>query len=244
MSDITPNEPVQPVPEAPAPWSQEPSSPDVLADVNRPVGSSYDPMPLQVSTAKDNNWMGIVALITGIIGLSVVAIVFGILGLSAAKKGKATNRGMSIAGIILGAIWIVISAVAIGAFFFLVANGTSESMANAKVGDCYVSTTANDDSVDGAGLAFGNCETDNAEVFYVGTYDGSVLPSDDSFMDTVAAEVCVSDVALASLDEEIVANYKLELFVPNADAWDTDPHTVVCAVSTDGGPVDPDAITE
>ena len=91
----------------------------MLADVTRPIGSAYDPMPLQVSTAKDNNWMGVVALATGIIGVSVAAIVFGILGLSAAKKGKATNRGMSIAGIILACVWIVFGIVASVAFILV-----------------------------------------------------------------------------------------------------------------------------
>lgn len=215
----------------------------MLADVNRPVGSSYDPMPLQVSTEKDNNWMGIVALITGIIGLSVVAIVFGILGLSAAKKGKATNRGVSIAGIVLGVVWIVLGILASIAFFVFVANvSTNTSMANAKVGACYVSTDENIDSLDGAGFAFGSCEQSNAEVFYVGTYDGPEVPRDDTM--EKLAEVCVTDVALAHLNQELVADYRLELFAPNADTWDTDAHTVVCAVASDSGPVDADAVNE
>ena len=121
----------------------------------------------------------------------MAAIVFGILGLSAAKKGKATNRGMSIAGIVLGVVWIVLGIVASVAFILFIAHTTSSAMANAKVGDCYVSTTENISSIDGAGFVFGSCDKANAEVYYVGTYDGTALPSDDSFMDEAGRSLCV-----------------------------------------------------
>ena len=84
-------------------------------------------------------------------------------------------------------------------------------MANAKVGDCYVSTPENIDSVDGAGFAFGSCDNGNAEVFYVGTYDGSAVPSDDSFMEELSA-LCVTDSALSGLNRDVVTSYRLELF--------------------------------
>ena len=251
MSDTTPNEPVQPdaegmsvppPPEAPAPLSQEPWSPDVLADVAHPIGSAYDPMPLQVSTAKDNNWMGVVALITGIIGISVAAIVFGILGLSAAKKGKATNRGMSIAGIILGAIWIVLGIVASVAFLVLVANVSTNN--NADVGDCYVSTVTSADTLEAFRPTYVNCDaTTNAEVYYVGTYPGTGSPNDDTFTDELYT-FCTTEQALANVDTDVIADYYIEYYVPNSGTWDRDAHTVVCSVSTDGDPIDPDAVTE
>lgn len=56
---------------------------------------------------QDQNWFGIVALVTGLIGMNLVAIVFGALGLRAVRAGRATNKGMALAGTILGALGLV-----------------------------------------------------------------------------------------------------------------------------------------
>lgn len=53
------------------------------------------------------NWMGIVSLVTSILGMSLIGIIFGHLALSANKKGEADNRGLSLAGVILGYIGLV-----------------------------------------------------------------------------------------------------------------------------------------
>lgn len=61
-------------------------------------------------------FIGIFALVVGI-----VAVIFGFVGLNAAKKGKATNKGLSITGLILGALAIVLSIVlAIASTFWFV----------------------------------------------------------------------------------------------------------------------------
>ena len=122
IDDANPIEPVSPsaipadqVPEAQPgtafPADQVPPpplTPDVLADVHQPVGSAYDPMPMESGEHTSRNWLGVVALIFGIIGGSVIAIVFGIIGLSAVRRGKATNKGMNIWGIVLGVIWSLV----------------------------------------------------------------------------------------------------------------------------------------
>ncbi|MEV3993432.1 DUF4190 domain-containing protein [Streptomyces sp. NPDC049837] len=67
------------------------------------------------------NGMGITALVLGIIAvvvfclwglgviLGVLALIFGIIGRKKAQRGEANNHGMALAGIILGAVGIVIS---------------------------------------------------------------------------------------------------------------------------------------
>ncbi|MFJ6633024.1 DUF4190 domain-containing protein [Streptomyces sp. NPDC091376] len=72
------------------------------------------------------NGMGITALVLGIIAvvgfcmyglgiiLGVLALIFGFLGRARARRGEANNGGMALAGIILGAIGIVISAAFLG----------------------------------------------------------------------------------------------------------------------------------
>lgn len=68
----------------------------------------------QARATDQNNWYGIVALIAGLIGVGVVAVVFGHLGLRAARDLRATNRGLSLAGAVLG--WIEVGAVVVVLF--------------------------------------------------------------------------------------------------------------------------------
>ncbi|MEU3184875.1 DUF4190 domain-containing protein [Streptomyces sp. NPDC006923] len=78
--------------------------------------------PVPVPQAR--NAMGVTALVLGIVGVllslviilfwmswlpSLLAVVFGFIGLSHARKGLATNRAMSLAGVILGAVGLLIA---------------------------------------------------------------------------------------------------------------------------------------
>jgi len=62
--------------------------------------------------AKDQSPSGlaIAALITGILGMSIVPIILGAIDLGKIKKGEssAAGRGFDIAGIVLGAIGVVV----------------------------------------------------------------------------------------------------------------------------------------
>ena len=66
------------------------------------------------------NGMGIAALVLGIIGLlssfflvgglfGLLAVIFGVMGRGRAKRGEATNGGMALAGLILGALALAIA---------------------------------------------------------------------------------------------------------------------------------------
>ncbi|MGW5423557.1 DUF4190 domain-containing protein [Streptomyces sp. NPDC003943] len=69
-----------------------------------------------------SNGMGTAAMVLGIIAvagfclwgfgalLGILALIFGIIGLKKAGRGEATNRGMAIAGVVLGAVGILIGA--------------------------------------------------------------------------------------------------------------------------------------
>lgn len=66
--------------------------------------------------AERSNWMGILSLVLSITGLifcffmvlSLGGIGFGISGVMAERKGGATNRGMSIAGIVIGGVGTIV----------------------------------------------------------------------------------------------------------------------------------------
>ncbi|MGZ9933698.1 DUF4190 domain-containing protein [Streptomyces sp. NC-S4] len=89
-----------------------------------PGQSAYPPYGVQRS-----NGFGITALVLGILAvvgcitsffalaLGIAAVVFGVLGRGKANRGEADNGGMALAGIILGAIGIVLGAVVIAIVF-------------------------------------------------------------------------------------------------------------------------------
>ncbi|WP_366179820.1 DUF4190 domain-containing protein [Actinomyces timonensis] len=83
----------------------------------------------------EKNWMGITALVCGCLILlcgiltGIPAIVFGAMGISAAGRGEATNKGMAIAGLVLGVV-------SVAATIFVILSGglqgTIDSINNAS----------------------------------------------------------------------------------------------------------------
>jgi|GEM_PF-1144587 len=235
---------------APAGYESAPppayAAPAYAAPAYDPVASaaaSSDPMPLEVSDRDSRNWMGIVALITGIIGISIAAIVFGILGLNAVKNGKATNKVSNIVGIVLGAVWVVIGIIASIAFFAWVADKVED--AAPEVGDCYVSTIESTDTLEDFNPTFGECTTaTNAEVYYITTYSGDSAPGDDGFTDEMF-NLCTTETAVSNVDTDLAAEYFVEYYLPSSTPTDWGvSKTVVCSLSGDAGPIPDDLIVE
>jgi hypothetical protein len=86
--------------------------------------ASYPPPPYAGLTpvpAKPKNWLGATALVLAILGLvlsisivggvtlGVIAMIVGLSGRRRAKRGEATNGEVATAGIVLGALAIVVS---------------------------------------------------------------------------------------------------------------------------------------
>lgn len=123
-----------PVDQAP-PAGQEPWGPLPAAPA-----PSYWPPQYPLPVPQPRNGMGITALVLGItgvvLGLAVIlfwlswlpallAVVFGFVGLGYARRGLATNRAMALAGVILGAAGLLISA-GVGVFFVVVAKEVAD----------------------------------------------------------------------------------------------------------------------
>jgi len=87
----------------------------------------------QASVAHPRNGLGIAALVLGIVAivasvtviggivLGIIAVILGFIARSRAKKGQATNGGVALAGIITGALGVVLSIVLVvagAALFF------------------------------------------------------------------------------------------------------------------------------
>jgi hypothetical protein len=91
--------------------------------------------------ARPRNGFGIAALVLGLLALvlsvtiiggiifGLLALIFGLLGRARAKRGEATNRGLSVAGVVLGIIGLLI---AIGLVVYVV------SIFNSPAGRSYL----------------------------------------------------------------------------------------------------------
>ncbi|MGW1076526.1 DUF4190 domain-containing protein [Streptomyces sp. NPDC002537] len=104
--------PSQPAPQPPLPqWGMPPAPP-----------MGFPPAPSE----PPRNSSGIAALVLGLVGLScapvpfifwigailgILAVIFGLVGLSHARSGQATNKGMSIAGTVLGGVSVVVAVI-------------------------------------------------------------------------------------------------------------------------------------
>ncbi|WBP84798.1 DUF4190 domain-containing protein [Kitasatospora cathayae] len=97
----------------------------------RPAAPYWPPYP--VPAPPPRNGLGVAAMVLGIVGTALslavllfwlswlpalLALIFGIIGLGHARRGVATNRGMALAGVILGITGLVVS---VGAGVFVVA---------------------------------------------------------------------------------------------------------------------------
>ena len=96
-------------PQTPTPWTT-PQTPTASWPA-LPPAVGYGQYP---SLQRPQNGMGTAALILGILGLllfgcifGVLAVIFGSIGISRANAGRANNKGVAVAGLILGIVGIV-----------------------------------------------------------------------------------------------------------------------------------------
>ncbi|MFE4636932.1 DUF4190 domain-containing protein [Streptomyces sp. NPDC056773] len=92
-----------------------------------PAHPGYQGYPGYAPYPPKSNGFGITALVLGILAVvtcylgllfGIPAVIFGVLGRGKAKRGEADNEGMALAGIITGAVGILISCVFIALMIF------------------------------------------------------------------------------------------------------------------------------
>ncbi|MCX4540992.1 hypothetical protein [Streptomyces sp. NBC_01565] len=121
-SPVTPpGSPAYGYPSQPAPggygYPVQPQAPAAYGYPGYPGSTGY---PAAYPGAQPNNGFGVTSLVLGIlsvvgcvtsifaVALGIAAVVFGALGRGKANRGEATNGGMALAGLILGAVGIVL----------------------------------------------------------------------------------------------------------------------------------------
>ncbi|WP_084074361.1 DUF4190 domain-containing protein [Demequina sp. NBRC 110052] len=64
----------------------------------------------------DKDWMGIASLVTSLLGISLLGVIFGHLGLKANRNGEANNRGIALAGTVIGWVGVIGTVLFVGMF--------------------------------------------------------------------------------------------------------------------------------
>lgn len=99
---FTPQAPVTPPQDVQQPPSQQPQP----APIQQPLGQPTYAQPVQ-QAHDGGHGLGIASLVLSLLGFGLIGLILGIVGLSKSKKTGHTN-GLAIAGIVLGAVSMVI----------------------------------------------------------------------------------------------------------------------------------------
>jgi hypothetical protein len=213
----------------PSPWT--PAPPDVLADARASVGGIYDRPPIEIPTV-DKNWLGIVALVFGLIGGVALALIFGALSLRANRNGRANNRTLAVVGMAAAGGWVLI--LGLGAATALLTPSEEIYLDDARVGDCYESTLEVTDGLETGFYSFAPCDTATNGIVYFVTSVDSMAGYTSQELDDELFETCISDAAAAGVDLDIAYDYYVEYFVPSEAEWARGNHRLVCGLSADG----------
>lgn len=102
-------------------------TPRPAPDPHRPAAYPATPPPPHMapgpygSPPPQRDWMGIVSLVCGLLGVGLVGIIFGHLALRANARGEANNRGLSLAGTIVSYVTTILGTLAIAGFISFIA---------------------------------------------------------------------------------------------------------------------------
>jgi hypothetical protein len=141
---MMPNGPVGPVAPPAGQYGYPAPTPPAAPYGGYPGYPGYGGQPAWGGPAPANG-LGTAAMVLGIVAvvgfclygvniiLGILALIFGIIGLGRAKRGEATNRGMAIAGIILGSVGVVLGSVILGFIIWAATNAESDE----DFGDSY-----------------------------------------------------------------------------------------------------------
>jgi hypothetical protein len=166
----------------------------------------------------------------------VLGIVFGILGIRRTANGQRRGRGMAIAGVVLGSIWVVL--IGVGTVVSITDDSTRKDRApvaaphdvdidTLKVGEC-INETPEEEPVT---VPLVPCtQPHDGEVFAIYSLPGGKYPG-DALVDRFAQGGCdkrFDTYAGAAADQ---SNWDVGFFGPSADLWADGDRRVFCLAS-------------
>ena len=186
----------------------------------------------------DRNWMGIASLVLGLLGGGLLGLGFGIGGIMAANEGRATNRKMSIWGVVLNTtLPIILFIAAVSAGVLSDAFSTDRVDYNQlAVGDCVQEPSGWNDAgsdLDAVGIERVSCDEIHwGEVYFEAILPGTVYPGDDEIV-VLSEDVCFSDAAALNVSPEHVDEAFVYYIMPTDEAWLDGDREVTCFLSNE-----------
>lgn len=221
-----PSAPSEPQPSIPQPSYQQPGFPPPVP---------YAPIPAEPARTSERNWMGIVALIFGVLGGIVIAVIFGIWSLVSFKQGRANNRGLAIGGLAAAGAWVLLIGIGVTALL-LFQSEDDVSFSEATVGDCFtsdVTSLENLEEMEEGYFSFSTCTEDtNGLVYFITALPADVEYDAPNIGDSLW-DACTTDAALADIDVDAAIDYYIEYYINHEQAWRLGDHEVICGLSTD-----------
>lgn len=239
-----PEQPGEKPGDKPSPAQYYPAAPPPPPEA--PAGyPAYPQYPNQPSTPGNTNGFAIAALVCGILPVvitNILAVIFGLVSLNQLKKRpQDSGKGMAVAGLVLGIVWLVLWALIIAA---AIANRADRNQAGEisqsgrlsvfklQVGDCF------DGLREGKGISSVTAQpctaAHDAEVM-----DKYELPSEPKYpgearvIEDVEGE-CERRVSKMLPDSELNRT-QLFYFYPTEQNWRTGDRTAVCVAAAETG---------
>ncbi|MBB4853072.1 hypothetical protein HNP40_000438 [Mycobacteroides chelonae] len=230
-------EPYPPYPQVNPPAYPPPPGypPPPASPYGYPAAGAYPP----VESARGTNGFAITALILGIIPIcaGIFGVIFGFISLNQIKRTGQNGRGMAIAGIVLGFIWIAVIAV-----IAVVSAGSSAKrddsghvtqsgdmdVTKLQVGDCIADL--GDKSYYTTTKAIPCAQPHKAEVYAVLPLSGSSLP-DQSVLDEKGNEECGAELesySPSAFDDDAV---EITYLYPTKRSWAQGDRAIACVAT-------------
>jgi len=189
---------------------------------NPPGMSGYGPPP---GARPPMDGVSIASFVLGLLGCTgLIALILGIVGISRTKNGQRRGRGFAIAGIVIGALDIVV-AIVLGIVVVFAAH-TIVTPGNAKVGQCVNIDENHDNGADNVFLTKTSCSgAHDAQIVGVGTV------TSDNLSEARQVSFCNTLISAAT-KAKILANaqgLRLASVTENPDNMQVGDH-VVCYV--------------
>lgn len=228
----------------PVPTGPVPTGPAYSVPPTGQPDATLPPVPPDPTPTPATNGLAIAALCCGLVGLfplaAIAAIVLGIVALIQLQRRIQRGRGMAIAGIVLGGLWLVGWVV----FIIAVANDAPARDASGavtqqsetfvddlKAGDCFSFPGDSQDQVDLVTVI--PCTSPHeSQVVTIFELPEGPYPGEDEVID--AAEKGCSDKADPLLTDQAYDNLDPGFLYPDSSTWRGD-RTIICTADAPSG---------
>ena len=223
----------------PAPWPPGPPSAPPTGQYGQ--GQYAPPRPGWPAPAAGPDPLAIAALVLGIVALplslflvfGIAAVVCGAIALSRSGRTGRSGKGMAIAGLVLGAVSLVLGALLVVVILLGGSSDDELAITEAGAGDCIDYASQSSDSVE----TYTPRDCDSAhgfEVVGVVTATGDAYPGEDA-LNALAETRCralFAGYVGVELDE---SEFDLQPLMPTPTAWDGGDHEIACVVLAPDG---------